>query len=229
MDGRTFKGYLPMTERNAYNKDNKPPAQYYVLEEMRTPEGLIIIEKTVPQNTLTPQIVPFHQIMYSIVTDIGRAKVETIYKGLVKDYRVLPDNEISRDIMQKMIKLMDSRAQLLYYVENGIFHYIRGKPLESDAMHLIDFQRGYDPIAWQILDFIKSYGRTSRDQINSFITIDIGWLTQTDIVDQYLRDLEKGEMWGARICSQKGGNIERVREHEYQYRYPLEPWGEATV
>ena len=50
-----------------------------------------------------------------------------------------------------------------------------------------------------------------------------------DSIDQYLRSLEKGELWGARICSQKGGNIERVRENEYQYKYPLEPWGEKTV
>ena len=229
MDGRTLIGYLPMTERNAYRKDLRPPPQYYILEEMRTPEGLIPIEKTVPENTLTPQVNPFHQIIYAIVANVGRAKIETIYKGLVNEYRVLPDNAISHGVMIEIIKLMDSRAQLLYYVENGIFHYIRGKPLDTDEVHLIDFQRGYDPIAWQILDFIKSYGHVSQEQINNFIIISIGWLRQIDSIGLYLKGLEKGELWGESICSQKAGNIERVRENEYQYKYPLEPWGEKTV
>jgi len=218
-----------MTERNAYRKDLRPPPQYYITEGMRTLDGLIAIEKTVPQNTLTPQINPFHQIIYAIVTDTGHAKVETIYKGLVKDYRVLPDNEIARNIMQEMIDLMDSRAHLLYYIEKGVFHYKTGRPLDADDVYLIDFQRGYDPIAWQILDFIKQHGRVSQDKINNFINIGIGWLTQIGSIDQYLRGLEKGEIWGARICSQKGGNIDRVRENEFQYKYPIEPWGEKTV
>jgi len=229
MDGREIIDFMPMTERNSYRKDLKPPPEYYLLEEVRTSEGLIPIDKTVPENTLVPQINPFHQIIYAIVSGIGRTKPDTIHKSLTKEYRVFPDNDIARGIINDLIVTMDKRAHLLYYVEKGVFYYVRGRPLEADEVYLIDLHRGYDPIAWQILDYIKMHGRTNRGSIDNYIQINIGWLRQMNSINYYLNSLEKGTLWGESVCSQKTGNIERVRENEYIYKYPLEPWGETTI
>ena len=225
MDGRAIIDYLPMTEINASRSDLKPPPEYFLLEEVRTTEGLVPIEKTVSENTLVPFLNPFHQIIYTIVSNIGNTRPESIRKGLIDNYRVFPDTEIARDVIDKLIDTMDTRAHILHYVKDGVFYYRRGRPLEADEVHMIDFQRGFDPIAWQILDIIKNYGRVERAEISNFIMLSYGWLTQMTSVDDYLIALEEGELWGKRICSQNGGNIEKIRKNEYLYKFPLDSWG----
>jgi len=124
---------------------------------------------------------------------------------------------------------MHSRANILKYNERGDVYYVKGKPLTTDAVHLIPYKRGYDPIAWQLVDFIRSYSEVNIGKINNFMMISLRWLTLMDRVDMYLDSLEKGKLWGVRVCSQPGGNIEKIRENWYAYRYPLEPWGEESL
>jgi len=218
-----------MTERNAYRSDLKPPPGYYLVEEMITLDGSVKLEKTVPQHTLVPGVNPYHQIIYAIVSELGKVRIETIYKSLIKEYRVMPDTGIARQAIDDIIEIMDYRAHLLYYIEKGVFHYKAGRSLDVEEVHFIDFKPGYDPIAWHILDAIKNNHTMNRDMINEFIMKDMGWITSMNSLDYYLESLEKGELWGANICSQETGNILRVRENTYQYQYPLESWGEKTL
>ena len=229
MDGPDKIHTLPMTERN--RSIAVPPPRYYLLEEIRTPEGEIPIEKTVPEFTLAPQMNPFHQIIFTIISGMGNPDSASIYKSIVNEYRVLPDNVISRDIVDQMISTMRSRAYILRYKEGGDVYYVKGKPLTTDAVYLIPYKRGYDPIAWQLVDFIRSYSEVNIGKINYFMMNEGGirWLTLMDRVDMYLNALEKGKLWGVRICSQPGGNIEKIRENWYAYRYPLKPWGEEAL
>ena len=230
-DGPDLLHILPMTERNKSMKNLAPPPHYYLLEEIRTPEGVIPIEKTVPEFTLAPQMNPFHQIIFTIISETGNPDLTSIYKSIVNDYRVLPDNMISRNIIDKMMTTMHNRANILKYNEEGGVYYVKGKPLTTDAVNLIPYKRGYDPIAWQLVDFIRSYSEVNRGKINYYLMNEGGirWLTLMDRVDMYLDSLENGELWGARVCSQPGGNIEKIRENWYAYRYPLQPWGERAI
>ena len=228
-DGPDLLHILPMTDRNRNMKNLAPPPRYYLLEEIRTPEGVIPIEKTVPEFTLAPQINPFHQIIFTIISEVGNIDLASIYKSIVTEYRVLPDNTVSRDVIDKIIATMHSRANILKYNERGDVYYVKGKPLTTDAVHLIPYKRGYDPIAWQLVDFIRSYSEVNIGKINNFMMISLRWLTLMDRVDMYLDSLEKGKLWGVRVCSQPGGNIEKIRENWYAYRYPLEPWGEESL
>ena len=230
-DGPDLIHTLPMTERNKNMENLAPPPRYYLLEEIRTPEGEIPIEKTVPEFTLAPQMNPFHQIIFTIISDVGNPDLASIYKSIVNEYRVLPDNNISRDIVDKILITMHNHANILKYSEGGDVYYVKGKPLTTDAVHLIPFERGYDPIAWQLVDYIRSYSEVNRGKINYFMMNEQGirWLTLMDRVDMYLDGLENGELWGVRVCSQKGGNIKKIRENWYAYQYPLEPWGEKPL
>lgn len=223
-DGSGIIDIMPMTERNKMRDDLKPPPEYYLQDEIRTPEGVVPIEKTVPEKNLAPKINPFHQIIYSIVSDLGFIDENTIYDSLVKEYRIFPDTDIAFDIVNKIIKTMHDRAIILEHVEKGVKHYVKGRPLTTEEVHLISFKRGYDPIAWQIMDFIEGYSKASRDMIDKFIILDLGWLTKMGSVDMYLNNLCIGEIWGQRVCSTKEGNIESIRENWYQFKNPLEPW-----
>lgn len=227
-DGRTRITTLTMTDRNLSNLDLKPSPEYYMTEEMRTTEGIIPIEKTVPEFTLVSKVNPFHQIIYAIVMDIGRVTPNTIKNALIKDYRVFPDTKEAEDIIYKILDTMDARAHLLHYVEKGVFKYQAGRELDSDDVYILDYMPGYDPNAWQILDYIKLRGKRDRGQIDDYIMKDIGWITDMNVVSYYLDGLTVGELWGGRVCSH-GGNIEKVREYEYVYKSPLEPWGEKSV
>ena len=229
MDGPDLKYVLPSTERNL--SIAVPPPEFYLLEEIRTPEGVIAIEKTVPEFTLAPQMNPFHQIIFTIISERGNPDPASIYKSIVTEYRVLPDNMIARKVIDKMMTTMRERAHILKYKEGGDVHYVKGKPITTEAVHLIPYKRGYDPIAWQLVDYIRSYSEVNRGQINHYMMSEEGirWLTITDRVDMYLDSLEKGELWGVQVCSQPGGNIEKIRENWYAYRYPLEPWGEKPL
>jgi len=228
-DGPDLKFFLPSTERNL--SIAKPSPEFYLSEEIRTPSGVIAIEKTVPDFTLAPRMNPFHQIIFTIISEMGNPDPASIYKSIVNEYRVLPDNMKAREIIDKMMKTMHESVQILRYEKGGDIRYVKGDPITTDAVHLIPYKRGYDPIAWQLVDFIRSYSEVNIGKINHYIMSEEGirWLTLTNRVDMYLDSLEKGKLWGVRVCSQPGGNIEKIRENWYAYRYPLESWGEESL
>jgi hypothetical protein len=122
MDGARLVDILPMTNRNRYIQSLKPPPEYYLLEEIRTPEGTQSIDKITPEFSLAPELNPFHQLIHSIVADIGLTKPENIYKSLINNYRVFPDTHIARTVINKIINTMDKRyAYLIHRIIDGTF------------------------------------------------------------------------------------------------------------
>lgn len=216
-----------MTERNRSNIDLNPPPEYYLEDEIRQVEGVVAIEKLISEKNLAPKINPFHQIIRAIVESTHFVEEETIYNGLVKEYRVFPDNDTAFEVVSKIIETMHKQAIILEHIEKGIKYYATGRPLTTEEVHIVSFKRGYDPIAWQIVDFIEGYGKASRDMIDNFLLLgrgDLGWLTKMSGIDMYLNNLEIGELWGQRVCATKEGNIESIRENWYQFKNSLEPW-----
>ena len=203
-------------------------------EEIRTPTGNVAVEKEVPGNVLVREINPYYQIIYRAVAEAGHLSKDGIYKALVYSKRVLPDTENAwhaiTDVKHGLIAFLERHATLTFYIEGGIKYYTKGRPLKNDSPHFISFHRGYDPNAFQMLDFIKRNGSATTDQIEDYMMVNLGWLREPGSVYSYLKSLVMGELYGVRVCSHaKEGNIKRLYENNWEYRFPLIPWGEASV
>ena len=73
---------MPATDRLLRHPNVQPPPEVFIPEEMRTLEGLIPIETTVPDYNLCIHIPPFYQIIYGIVADAGEILFESIFSAL---------------------------------------------------------------------------------------------------------------------------------------------------
>lgn len=203
-------------------------------EEIRTPTGDITVEKDTPSNSLLRGVNPYIQIVYRIVAEAGHLTKEGIYKALVLSKRVLPDTRKAwyaiTDEKDGLIKYLEKHATLTFYTEEGQKFYTKGRPLKSDSPHLISFNRGYDPVAFQIMEFLRAYSSATTEMIDEHIRKNLGWVHDPDSVHYYLIALGKGKLYGARVCPHpKDGNIKRIRENTWEYGYPLIPWGETSI
>ena len=203
-------------------------------EEIRTPTGDIPVEKVVPSNSLLREINPYLQIVYRVLADAGHLTKEGIYKALVFNHRVLPDTPQAWEaiINEKtgLISYLEHHATITFYKEHGVKYYVKGRPLKSESPHLISYVHGYDPIAYQIMHFLKSYSSATTEMIEEHVMVRLGWLREPMSIYQYLISLEQGMLYGSRVCQYENtGNVKRIRENEWEYRYPLLPWGEAPI
>lgn len=223
MDGERLIDVLPMIPCN-YGDDLKAPPEYYNEDKVQTADGVVPIEKIIPDKTLAHGINPFHQIIYSIVSDINYIGRETIFKSLVHEYKVFPDTDVAFRIVGGILDTMHKYAIILRHYENGELFYVKGRESTTDDVYLVDFREGYDPIAWQIMNLIEEGGRVSRSRIRRMVLLDLGWLRHMSSLEMYLNNLELGELWGYRVCPGNGGNIEMVGDDFYIFKNSLEPW-----
>lgn len=203
-------------------------------EEIRTPTGNITVEKDIPVNNLVREINPFYQIIYKIVAESGHLTKEGIFKALVFSRRVLPDTRQAwhavTDDKQGIVKILERHATLTFYVEDGVKFYTKGRPLRNESPHLITLHKGYDPVAYLMMDFLKRSGSARTDEVEDYFMNNLGWLRQPSSVYAYLKSLEIGELYGVRVSPHvKEGNIKRTYQNYWEYRYPLTPWGEASI
>jgi len=227
-------GVLYWTRSMRFLPGLKPHPKYFLSDELRTMEGKVTLHKTVTTGHLATSINPFHQIIFSDISDMKNLTMDEVYQRLTKDHRILPDTRTARRVTQNIMDDMYSRRNIVRYREAGEreYHFVIGKKLVSPpgGYTIVEFKNGYDPIAWQLMDIMKSYGTITRDKIIEYFVINIGWLKKTQTIDNYLSQLSDGTLWGYPVCKEKGkGNIQEVRRNHWRYEYPLEPFGQEPV
>jgi len=205
-----------------------------VQEEIRTPTGNITIEKEIPSNSLLREINPFVQIIQRSVAEVGHLNDIGIYKSLILSSRALPDTpDAFAAIIDEeggFIKYLENHGTLTFYTEGGQKYYTKGRPLKSESPYLVSFHPGFDQIAYQIMKFFKESNTATYEMIEELVNVQLGWLHDPRWIYAYLNSLERGELYGARVCiHDEKGNIKKIRENTWEYQYPLLPWGEAVV
>jgi len=226
-DGNQLIDLLPMTERHARRDELQPAPETFLAEEMRTPEGLIPIERIIPDFNLLTHINPFYQIVYGIVSDAGELTMDGIYESLVKSYMVLPDNKKNvYPVVKEIVRRMHQHAFLVYYEDRKrkAYYYMKAKKMLAEDVYLVQYKRGFDPIAYQIMDFIQGFSSVEYGRLEKYMLYQIGFLRNPQDLRDYLFNLMKGKLWGARVSADPNeGNI-RIRKTWVEYLHPLEPW-----
>jgi hypothetical protein len=226
-DGQEIIDMMPATDRLLRHPNLQPPPEVFIPEEMRTLEGIIPIEISVPDYNLCIHLPPFHQVIYGIVADAGELLFETVFSALTKSYQVLPNTPQAKMVARNMVETMNNRAYLVHYKdEHNQTWYKKAKRMIAEDYYLIVFKKGYDPIAAQIMDFIKGWNMVDYGKLEDFVMHQIGWLQDPQALEGYIKCLEKGQLWGARVCGvSHEGNIQRVPDSNWiRFLHPLEPW-----
>lgn len=226
-DGSQIIDLLPMSDRHARREELQPAPETFLAEEMRTPEGLIPIERVVPDFNLLTHINPFYQIIYGLVSDAGELTIDGIYNSLVKSYMVLPDKpKTVRPMVEELVRRMNQFAFLVKYQDakrKAVF-YLKAKKMLAEDVYLVQYRRGFDPIAYQIMDFIQGYSTVEYGKLEKYILYQIGFLRNPSDLRDYLFNLQKGILWGVRVSgSSTEGNI-KIQKTWLEFLQPLEPW-----
>jgi len=225
-DGGEIIDMMPATDRLLRHPNLQPPPEVFIPEEMRTLEGIIAIETTVPDYNLCIHVPPYHQIIYGIVAELGEVRFDSIFSALTKKYQVLPKTKQAKSIARKMVELMNNRAFLVHYKdEHNQIWYKKAKRMIADDVYLIVFKRGYDPIAYQIMEYLHGWNIVEYGKLEDYILQQIGWLKGPQAIEGYIQCLAKGQLWGARVCGvSHEGNIRIMDNNWIEYLHPLEPW-----
>jgi len=213
--------FYPVTRDTLNRLKPKPPRAYYQYKErIRFGEQTKSLMKGYEDGRLQTEINPFVQlILYAVIRaedvreGIVGARIEDIYRFLIEEKRVMPNEPSSYWKIKKIVE---------YMLKMGWLVYVRGRyakgitPRGGDP--LIEWREGYDPFEDQIMKFVERGGRVSKGEIKDFVLTYLRWTKNPDLVDYYLHRLvKKGNLKEYRGDKKEGGRW-------YTVEAPLQPF-----
>lgn len=166
-----------------------PPPEYMQREKVM---GEAVLDKPIAPNHFIVGVNPHIQAIYSTVREAGTATYEDIYRSLVKDYRILPDDRWGMEIVKDLIDLMYREGRLVKIKKKGRAYYGPGLAPRG-KYHLVEFYPGYDPVAYQIVWYVEVKGMATRAEIHEYIIHRLEFLKNPSELDCYLEMLVKSE------------------------------------
>lgn len=167
----------------------KPPPEYYAEER----SGHIVLDKPLPDGYFCRGVSPFVQAIVQIVHRSGVADFGQIYRGLTKDFQIMPEGRKTQRILERLLKWMTNPrgpSYLVYYKDGRAVYYKIGVPISGEPP-LVEYRKGVDPIKDQICKLGEIYGTMSYGQIKDHIVGRLGWLSNESYLIATLDELVK--------------------------------------
>jgi len=207
-DGIRLVGIHPVTPDTLHRYKPKPPPAYYQREDVMRKYPLT---KSIAPGHLAAGLNPFIQLIWISVREVGEATAHDIYRALVREHRVLPETGDSWGAVKELIDEMHSDG-LLIARRGGKY---RTGLVPQGGMYLIPYKPGYNPIEYQIVEFIQNHGATAREEIQEYLFRHLEWLDKPWLLDEWIK------------LVLKKGSIREIRKDWFEFVRPLEPFGKA--
>lgn len=206
---------FPCTPINkAKLKPSFPPEYYARKQRIIQRNSVQVLEKPLFEDKLANGANPFFQLILIAISKADKEgegvfglTTDEVIRYLIEHIRVLPNTVSSVKHVKTLLTYMNNQA---YILKKGS-RWARGLMLKGGDM-MIDWKKGYNPVMYQIVTFVKGNGMTSRDEIHDYIIDYLGWLKRRKVIDHYLNELVRT------------GVLKANHKNWFSYVKPLTPY-----
>lgn len=200
-------GTIPWTPITAHRYDPQPPSYYFQKETIVTETGEIEIPKKQQQTMLYTGENPFIQLIYNRISYMHNQTIEDIVNYIIKDKRLLPDNEYGlQRVIDYIVAMTDGPLKGLLIKTDGILITHQTIFTEETMIHM---NMGYDPFEYEIMKHVEYKGQVSRDSINRLILEEYKWARKPTTVAFYIERLIENK------------NLRNINEEWYAFKKSL--------